>query len=237
MFTGLVEDLGRISRIERTGASARVTIETKFPTDAPTPGALPQDVIGTKMSRGDSIACDGVCLTVVEFGGGKFSVDVSEESLSRSTLGDKKVGDAINLERAMQAGARMGGHIVQGHVDGTGKVKSIEKEGAYSRFTIDTDKLLMPYFVEKGSVALDGVSLTINGLTKSGLWVMLIPETLSATTLGRKKAGDGLNVEVDVLAKYVERLLETRFSGGADSAGNSSQNPVFSAGRLREEGF
>jgi riboflavin synthase len=196
VFTGIVEELGEVVAIEEFAGTARLTV--RGPTV--TAGA----------ARGDSIAINGVCLTVTDFAGGTFSADVMGETLSRSSLGSLAAGSPVNLERPMRLDGRLGGHIVQGHVDGTGTIAE-RMPGDVVRVSIPAP--LSRYVVEKGSIAIDGISLTISALGTSPdpgthwIEVSLIPETLARTTLGRKQAGDPVNLEVDMIAKYVERLL------------------------------
>ena len=185
MFTGIVRELARVVSFD----GARLLVEA------------PQ----TSADVGDSIAVDGVCLTVVEHDGDRFAFDVVGETLSRTTLGTLKADDRVNVEPALRAGEPLGGHIVQGHVDGVGSVRSIS-EPAW----IDAPADVLRYCVEKGSITVDGVSLTIAALDDSGFAVALVPHTLAATTLGATKPGYAVNLEVDVLAKYVERLTMGR---------------------------
>jgi len=191
MFTGIVEHIGTVAMAEKE-AGMRLVMDV---------GSL------SGIDVGDSIAVNGVCLTAVEVGPGKVTVDVVEETLNRSTLGQLESGDLVNLERPMAANGRFDGHIVQGHVDGVGEVASVDDEGEGRRMTLRIPDGLMRYVVEKGSVTVDGVSLTVAGLTDDGFEVALIPHSLAVTTLGLRKAGETVNLEVDVLAKYVERLL------------------------------
>ena len=196
MFTGIVEELGHVVALEPGADSARLTV------DGP--------LVTADAVHGASIAVNGVCLTVVEHGAGTFTVDVMAETLARSSLGDLAVGDRVNLERAMSAGSRFGGHIVQGHVDGTAEIVGRTPGDRWEvvRFTLPA--ALSRYVVEKGSITVDGVSLTVSALTETSFSVSLIPTTLALTTLGHKQIGDLVNLEVDVLAKYVERLLTTK---------------------------
>jgi riboflavin synthase len=182
MFTGLVREVGRVVSFE----DGRLVVE------AEASGEL-----------GDSIAVDGVCLTVVENGGGRIAFDVVPETISRV----KPFGAAVNLEPALRAGDALGGHYVQGHVDGVGTVASVVEEAGGVRVRIEPPRELLRYLVEKGSIAVDGVSLTVAGVDESGFEVALIPHTLAVTTLGGLSSGSAVNLEVDVLAKYVERLL------------------------------
>ncbi|WP_105035965.1 riboflavin synthase [Cryobacterium aureum] len=198
MFTGIIEELGQIERIETTADAARLTIR----------GPLVVDGAG----HGDSIAVQGVCLTVVERTPDTFTADVMAQTLSMSTLSDARVGSPVNLERAALVGGRLGGHIVQGHIDGTSTVLSVTPGEAWRvlRFSLSTE--LAPLVVGKGSIAIDGVSLTVSNIspaTDANQWfeVSLIPETLAATTLGERLHGDRVNIETDILARHVERML------------------------------
>ena len=186
MFTGIVRELGRVVSFD----GARLLV------DAPQ----------TSADIGDSIAVDGVCLTVVEHDGDQFAFDVVVETLSRTTLGTLTAEDPVNIEPALRAGEPLGGHMVQGHVDGVGRVRSISPQPVW----IDAPPDVLRYCVEKGSIAVDGISLTIAALDDAGFAVALVPHTLAATTLGAAKPGDDVNLEVDVLAKYVERLTMGR---------------------------
>ncbi|GAB3568937.1 riboflavin synthase [Spelaeicoccus albus] len=193
MFTGIVEEVGRVRRIDsQAGDSARMTIECAAVTD------------DTK--HGDSIAVNGVCLTVTDFTPTSFSVDVMKESLDRSSLGSLAEGSGVNLERAVAVGQRLGGHIVQGHVDGVAMLRSRQSAENWDTVTFDVPAELRRYIAEKGSVTVDGVSLTVAHVTADGFDVGLIPTTLSETTLGARDAGDICNLEVDILAKYIESL-------------------------------
>lgn len=197
MFTGIIEAQGRIESIEPTSDAAILTITAA-------------DVLDDA-HHGDSIAVNGVCLTVTSFDAERFAVDVMKESLDRTALGALEPGAACNLERAMRADARFGGHIVQGHVDATTRIVAIEPGERWSVVRLALPESLAPYVVEKGSVTLNGVSLTVSARTDDTFEVSLIPTTLDLTTFGAAQAGDAVNVEVDVLAKYVEQLMATRF--------------------------
>jgi riboflavin synthase len=204
LFTGIVEELGEVVTLERGGDSARLTVRG------------PQVTSDARL--GDSIAINGVCLTVTGTDGGQFSADVMGETLDRSSLGALAPGAPVNLERAMRAGDRLGGHIVQGHVDGTGVIVTRHPAETWEVVRISVPVELARYVVEKGSVTVDGVSLTVSALSpvdepgSTGPWleVSLIPETLRRTTLGSKQPGAVVNLEVDMIAKYVERLLAGR---------------------------
>ena len=202
MFTGIVEEIGEVTAVEQLTNAARLTVR----------GPLVTGDAG----HGDSIAVSGVCLTVVTVGGGEFTVDVVNETLQRSSLAKVAVGDAVNLERATPAGGRLGGHIMQGHVDGTGVFLSRDDDGV-TTFALPAN--LARYVVEKGSIAVDGVSLTVAAIGEDRFSVALIPTTLEVTTLGRRAAGDRVNLEVDVVAKYVEKLAMPHLRGLADNGG------------------
>ena len=196
MFTGIIEELGEVVAIEQQPDAIRLTVK----------GPL----VTSDIKRGDSIACSGTCLTAVEIENGTFSADVMHETLRLTSLADVKVGDPINLERAMTMQTRFGGHHVQGHVDGVGEFLSREHSENWDWVRISVPKDLMKYVVLKGSITLDGISLTVNEMGEDFVGLSLIPETLKLTTLGYKKPGDKINVEVDVMAKHIERLLEMR---------------------------
>ncbi|HEY9475177.1 MAG TPA: riboflavin synthase [Mycobacteriales bacterium] len=193
MFTGIVEELGEIVAVQDRGDSAVVTVRGATVTADARPG--------------DSIAVNGVCLTVVEVNGAVFRADVMAETLSRSCLGDLAPADRVNLERPVRSDGRFGGHVVQGHVDGTGVLLSRTPGDRWEVVRVGVPAELSRYVVEKGSVAVDGVSLTVSSVGPDHFEVALIPTTLELTTLGRRRVGDRVNIEVDVLAKYVERLL------------------------------
>jgi riboflavin synthase len=193
VFTGIVEELGTVAAIERGEASARLAVHGPTVTADARPG--------------DSIAVNGVCLTVVDVTGGEFVADVMLETLARSSLGGAAPGDRVNLERAVTPATRLGGHLVQGHVDGTGEVVAREPGDRWEVVRISVPRRLARYLCEKGSVAVDGVSLTVVDAGDDEFSVSLIPETLTRTTLGSRAVGDVVNLEVDVVAKYVERLL------------------------------
>ncbi len=196
MFTGIIEELGKVSAIEKQPDAIRLTIACK-------------EVL-SDLKRGDSISCSGTCLTAIEIDDEGFTADVMLETIRRSSLDGVKVGDPINLERAMNAATRFGGHIVQGHVDGVGEFVSREKSDNWDWVKIRLPKELMKYVVHKGSITLDGISLTVNDIEDDVIALSLIPETLRVTTLGYKKPGDKINVEADVLAKHVEKLMESK---------------------------
>ena len=208
MFTGIVEERGEVVDVEQVPNAARLTV------------AGP--VVAADAKHGDSIAVNGVCLTVVAVAGGRFTVDVVNETLERSSLDKVHAGDRVNLERAMAVGERLGGHIMQGHVDGTGVFLSRDAVGL-TRFAMP--ERLAKYVVEKGSIAVDGVSLTVVEAGADHFAVALIPTTLSLTTLGEREPGDQVNLEVDVLAKYVERLASphlARLTGDNGAGGETT---------------
>jgi riboflavin synthase len=196
MFTGIVEELGTVAEVRPGADSAVLRIEGP--------------VVVSDAVHGASIAVNGVCLTVTDHDETGFAVDVMAETLRRSSLGDLAPGDRVNLERAMAADGRFGGHVVQGHVDGTGEVLARTPGDAWETVEIGLPEPLARYVVEKGSITVDGVSLTVASVGHDRFTVSLIPTTLELTTLGRARVGDRVNLEVDVLAKYVERMLASR---------------------------
>ena len=196
MFTGIVEELGTVVAIEPLADSARIRIEGPLVTSDAVHGA--------------SIAVNGVCLTVVEFGEGQFTADVMNETLKRSSLGQLNQGSRVNLERPVTLDARLDGHLVQGHVDGTGHIVSRTPSENWELVRVSLPDELGRYVVEKGSITVDGVSLTVVDAERDSFTVSLIPTTLELTTLGHKTAGDPVNLEVDVVAKYVERMMQWR---------------------------
>ena len=193
MFTGIVTDIGRIDRLERRG-DVRARIATAYDTST--------------IDIGASIACDGVCLTAVDLGGGWFEVDASAETLSKTTLGDWTEGRRVNLERALRVGDELGGHIVSGHVDGVAEVIGLSEEGDSLRVTLRAPADLARFIAPKGSVALDGTSLTVNEVEGTTFGVNLIPHTRAVTRWGEVRQGDRVNLEIDTLARYVARLAE-----------------------------
>lgn len=195
MFTGIVTDIGTIESIEQRG-DTRFTIATAFDTST--------------IDIGASIACSGACMTVVETSPHRFSIDVSAESLSRTTLGSWQAGTRINLERSLKVGDELGGHWVTGHVDGVGTISALASEGDSLRVSITPPADLLPFIAEKGSVTVDGVSLTVNSVDASSFHLNLIPHTQQVTTLGGFKTGGKVNLEVDIVARYLKRLLSSR---------------------------
>jgi riboflavin synthase len=197
MFTGIVEETGEIVDVTRSDEGRRLRIATSF----------------DGLSQGASISVSGACLTVEAFGDGWFSVFLATETLDRTYLGDLAVGDQVNLERAMAAGDRFDGHVVQGHVDGTAEVVGVKRIGDDWQFTFSLPDALAGYVVEKGSISVDGISLTVAALDGEQFAVAIIPETYDVTTLSEKSAGDPVHLEVDVVAKYVESLVEGYLDG------------------------
>ena len=192
MFTGLVADLGTVTAVDATADGVRLAVRT---------------TLAPEISEGDSVAVNGVCLTATSIRDGMFSADVMHESLRRSSLGEVVSGSPVNLELPLRASDRLGGHVVQGHVDGVAVVRSVVEDGFSRVVTFDAPPDLLRYVVEKGSIAVDGVSLTVSAISESSFSVSLIPETLERTTLGTADVGRPVNLEVDVLAKYVEKLV------------------------------
>ena len=202
MFTGLIEGVGTLASREPRGGDARLRIGV---------GSLPFDDV----ALGESIAVNGVCLTVVGFDAAHFDVDASNETLSLTTLGALPEGAALNLERAMRPTARLGGHLVSGHVDGVGAVAAIAPDARAQRWRFTAPPALMKYIAPKGSICVDGVSLTVNAVDAGGFEVALIPHTVAHTAFGSTAVGDAVNLEVDLVARYVERLLSAREGEGA----------------------
>jgi riboflavin synthase len=192
MFTGLVEDLGTVVAVDRNDGGVVLTVESR---------------LAPEIGEGDSVAVNGVCLTATAIEGDRFGFDVMLESLRRSSLGEIDSGSKVNLELALRADGRLGGHIMQGHVDGVGTVAALRDEGFSRIVTINADAELLRYVVEKGSIAVDGVSLTVSRVDDTSFDVSLIPETLERTNLGATTVGRTMNLEVDVVAKYVEKLV------------------------------
>lgn len=216
MFTGIIQAVGKIAAIEQKGGDARVHIAT---------GKL--DMAGVKI--GDSIAVSGVCLTVVENSATEFAADVSGETLSRTTWGRRRVGDRVNLETALTLSTPLGGHLVSGHVDGVGRVLSRREQGRSEQFRVKAPDGLSRYIAEKGSLCVDGVSLTVNAVHGAEFEVNIVPHTLIETTLGNLNGGSEVNLEVDILARYLERLM----LGEAAARSGSSITRAF----LAEHGF
>jgi riboflavin synthase len=194
MFTGLIADLGKVRSIERDADGATLEVSTR---------------LAEELGLGDSVAVNGVCLTATAVGDDGFCAQAMAETLRRSALERLQVGSSVNLELALRVDDRLGGHIVQGHVDGTARIESLHEEGFARVIKFEVGEDLTRYLVEKGSVAVDGVSLTVSEIRDGGFSVSLIPETLTRTSLGEAQVGDRVNIEVDILAKHVERLLRT----------------------------
>ncbi len=216
MFTGIVEEKGRLLSIEKGAVSAILTI------------GAGRVLEGTKI--GDSIAVNGVCLTVTTLGSDRFSADVMAETLRRSSLGNLSVGASLNLERALAVGDRLGGHIVSGHIDGTGRITEIRQEDNAVWYRIEADAKLLRYIVEKGSIAIDGISLTVATVDSRSFQVSVIPHTREVTALSERKIGDTVNLENDIIGKYVERLL-------APASGEDAKGSGLTMDFLAEHGF
>jgi len=193
MFTGIIEEMGAVKALKREAGAARLALSASK--------VLEGTVIG------DSICVNGVCLTVVDLGTDDFSADVAVETLKVTNLGDLKSGSRVNLERALQLSARIGGHLVSGHVDAVGRVREKREEGNGWRIFIDAPDTVLRYVIKKGSIAIDGISLTVADVDRKGFSIAMIPHTAKLTTLGYKSAGDSVNLESDIIGKYVERLL------------------------------
>ena len=201
MFTGIIEEMGAVRSLRQAAGSARLTISAS------------KVLEGTVL--GDSICVNGVCLTVVDLGADGFSADVASETLRVTNLGGLRAGDRVNLERALQLSARIGGHLVSGHVDAVGRIREKREEGNGWRLFFDAPDTVSRYVIKKGSIAIDGISLTVADVDRSGFSIAMIPHTAKLTTLGFKTAGDSVNLEADIIGKYVERLL----AGGTEAGG------------------
>ncbi len=200
MFTGIVEEMGSVKALRREAGAARLTL------------AASTVLEGTVL--GDSICVNGVCLTVVEMDGGGFSADVAVETLRVTNLGELKVNAKVNLERALRLSARIGGHLVTGHVDAVGRIREKRREGNGWRVSVEAPEPILRATIRKGSIAVDGISLTVADAGPSGFSIAISPHTANLTTLGFKTAGDSVNLETDIIGKYVERLLSGRIEGG-----------------------
>lgn len=211
MFTGIIQNIGKINGVEKKGKSAKIIIEHE---------SLLADI-----KVGDSVAVDGVCLTVVEFSQSMIKTDVSEETLRLTTLGTMKTGDKVNLEKSLTPSTQMGGHFVTGHIDGVGNIARKAAEGEFATIDFNIPNELQNQIVKKGSVAVDGISLTVAEVLEDGFRVAIIPHTMKITTLSVKKVGDKVNIETDIIAKYVQRFLSVQRKSGV--------NEVF----LKEHGF
>jgi riboflavin synthase len=200
MFTGIIEEMGSVKALRHEAGAARLVVSASA-------------VLGDT-ALGDSICVNGVCLTVVEMDKSVFSADVAVETLKVTNLGELKAGAKVNLERALRLSARIGGHLVSGHVDAVGRIRERREEGNGWRIFIDAPDPVLRYVIKKGSIAIDGISLTVADVDKKGFSIAMIPHTAKLTTLGFKSAGDSVNLEADIIGKYVERLLSGRVEGG-----------------------
>lgn len=218
MFTGIVEGKGRLCSRKSAGRGVVFELESEFPLTDP--------------KEGESIAVNGVCLTAYNIRGNRFFADVSPESLSRTTLGDVGVGESVNMERALRLADRLGGHLVSGHVDCFATVQERRPLGDFTLFTFSVPAELSRYIIEKGSITIDGVSLTVNSCTATSFSVSIIPHTLQTTTLGGLYKASKVNIEVDVIGKYVEKMLSVKKDGSGDS-----DTPTLNPGFLAEHGF
>ncbi|MCX7513693.1 riboflavin synthase [Frateuria sp. STR12] len=212
MFTGIIQTVGRIARLESRGGDVRLHVDTA-------------ELDLSDVQLGDSIAVSGVCLTAITLGEHGFAADVSNETLSLTTLGQLKSGDPVNLEKALRLAERLGGHLVSGHVDGVGKVASITPDARSQRWTFEVSAELARYIAAKGSICIDGTSLTVNEVAGTRFGVNLIPHTVEHTAFHARHAGDAVNIEVDVIARYVERLI------------GSGQAPRLDEAFLKQHGF
>lgn len=203
MFTGIVETTGRIEAVEPKGGDVRLRVAVA-------------SLAGGPLAPGESVSVDGVCLTAVDPAGGAFDADVSRETLEHTTIGDRRAGDAVNLERALLPDTRLGGHFVSGHVDGVGEIIEQHPDARSTRFVLRLPEALSRFVARKGSVCLDGVSLTVNSVGADRFDVNIVPHTLEVTCLDRWHPGRRVNVEVDLIARYLERLLDGREAGGLD---------------------
>ena len=200
MFTGIIEEMGSVKALRHEAGAARLVVSAST-------------VLGDT-ATGDSICVNGVCLTVVEMDQSGFSADVAVETLRVTNLGELKAGAKVNLERALQLSARIGGHLVSGHVDAVGRIREKREEGNGWRIFFDAPDTVLRYVIKKGSIAIDGISLTVADVDKKGFSIAMIPHTAKLTTLGFKSAGDSINLETDIIGKYVERLLAGRVEDG-----------------------
>jgi len=197
MFTGLIEIQGKVTSVKETGNGIGLSLKP---------------MSAYELVLGDSVAVNGVCLTVTKLNG-EISFDVSPETMRSTNLGELKNGNSVNLERALRLSDRLGGHIVSGHVDNVGSIREIRKAGEYTFYKFDATKDILKYVVKKGSIAIDGISLTVVDLDNTSFSVAIIPHTLTATNIGQKRVGDRVNLEVDIIGKYVEKLLDKNDSG------------------------
>lgn len=221
MFTGLIEGTGLLVRMDRQGVDGRMVIRAQFPVE--------------KLVLGESIAVDGACLTVVSFQGSQFSVDVSAETLARTTLGNKSPGARLNLERALRLGDRLGGHLVSGHVDAIGRVADRKDEGRSIRIYFEIPRELSRYTIEKGSIAVNGISLTINGCGEGRFDVNIVPHTAEETTIEDLRIGHEVNIETDIIGKYVEKMVAPWAGEGKEGRGGTGGR--IDAEFLQKHGF
>ena len=222
MFTGIIEEKGKIKAIKRGTASSVLKIEGS--------------IIFSDLKIGDSVAVNGVCLTATKIEGGTFEADVMHETLNRTGLGSLRPGSSVNLERAMAANGRFGGHIVSGHIDGQGTVRDIKRDDNAIWYYIEAPAEIMRYIVEKGSIAIDGISLTVAKVTETTFAVSIIPHTAAETTLSERKMGDKVNLENDIIGKYVEKLAGP-YTGGAGGSGSGSGSGGLTMEKLINEGI
>ena len=220
MFTGIIQSVGKVAAIEKSQSDCKLKIQI---------ASLDMSTV----NLGDSIAVNGVCLTAVEFDQSSFTSDVSNETLSLTTLGDLSVGAEVNLEKALSLSTPLGGHLVSGHVDGVGKIVKRWTDGRSERFVIEAPAGLAKYIAQKGSICVDGISLTVNAVDGAKLELNIVPHTLEQTTMGKYRSGQAVNLEVDLLARYLERLM----LGDAAAISSSSSNGGLTEGFLKENGF
>lgn len=223
MFTGIIEEKGKIAGVRKGSKSSVLTIEG--------------DIIFSDLALGDSVAVNGVCLTATSISGKTFTADVMHETLDRSSLGALKAGSSVNLERAMAADGRFGGHIVSGHIDGLGTITDIRRDDNAVWYTICAPRDIMKYIVEKGSVAIDGMSLTVASVSSDSFAVSVIPHTAKVTTIGERKTGDKVNLENDIIGKYVEKLLFSGADSHNSNAEKGSGSGALTMEFLQENGF
>ncbi len=217
MFSGIVEEMGAVKSVQKGLAGARVSI-------------LASSIL-KDLAIGESVSVSGACLTVIDCGAEDFATDVSTETLNKTTLGSAIAGTPVNLERAMKLHERIGGHLVTGHIDGTGTIRRRDQDGNAIQFTIETSEDIVRYCVQKGSVTVEGISLTINDVATHSFTVVIIPHTAKVTTMGLKQVGDAVNLETDLIGKYVERLLQTSGTISAKST------PVIDRDYLQKRGL
>jgi len=226
MFTGIVEEIGIIKEFTKRDKNALIVVECKkILGGSPHPNPPPQGGRGLNIKIGDSIAINGICQTVTSFNQNSFSAQISQETLSVTTFSKLKAGDKVNLERALTLSSRLGGHIVTGHIDGVAKVKHVEKQKEFCNLKLEFEQELTKYIAKKGSITINGVSLTIADIVSNEFSVAVIPHTFENTTLKDLKIGDFVNIEVDILAKYVEKILST------------NNNKTIDTNFLKENGF